>query len=75
MTIANVTVASITLAILAKSRRWAKMAVMDRTLPRREGHILSKKDHVPVAQGSYKVIQRVLGKLEDLRMTGMKFRA
>ena len=75
MTIANVTVASITLAILAKSQKWAKMAVMDQTLPRREGHILSKKDHVLVAQGLYKVIRRVLGKLEDLRITGMKFRA
>ena len=69
------TVASIILAILAKSQRWAKMAVMDQTLLKREGHILSKKDHVLVAQGSYKVIQRVLGKLEDLRITRMKFRA
>ena len=51
------------------------MAVMDQTLPRREGHILSKKDYVLVAQGLYKVIQRVLGKLEDLRITRIKFKA
>ena len=49
MTIANVTVASIILAILAKSQRWAKIAVIDQTLPRREGYILSKKDYVLVA--------------------------
>ena len=48
---------------------------MNQTLPRREGHILSKKDHVLVAQGLYKVIQKVLGKLKDLQMTRIKFKA
>ena len=51
------------------------MATMNQTLPRRDSHILSKKDYVLVAQGLYKVIQRVLGKLENLQITRMKFKA
>ena len=60
MTIANVIVASITLAIPTKSQRWTKVAVMNQTLLSKDGYILSKKDYVLIAQGLYKVILRAL---------------
>ena len=56
MAIANVTVACITLTIPAKSRRWTKMAAMNRTVPSEEDHTLSKDDHMIAALQQHKVI-------------------